>query len=190
MIINGKGKGRGEAWCDIWVTNFGISIQDINVSRIAFAYRQARRRGLVYGLLSREAKARNHRDIHTNEVFPMNIVYAFQLTRSLYTQVKQSKKSFAEILNNWDEADYRMLCEYISSCRKVVPKYIGALADVLGESKQSVIKQIIEAKGATSQDYEATSSDKEPKYVTYLPEDSTDTTLFIQQYCAEKKRFM
>jgi hypothetical protein len=120
----------------------------------------------------------------------MNVVYAFQLTRSLYMQVKQTKKSFAEILNNWDEADYQLLCEYISSCRKVVPKYIGTLAEHLGESKQSVVKQIIEAKGATAHDYDAASSDKEPKYLTYLPEDSTDTTLFIQQYCAEKKRFM
>lgn len=121
----------------------------------------------------------------------MSVVYQFRLTGVLYHQVRQSGKSVAAVLAGWDDADYDMICDYVRDCKKVVPKYIARVADLLDVSPKKVIKDILDCRKGFSFSNNDSSQDSKDDFDIYsFGEDSVDVTLFIQQYCNEIKQYM
>ena len=119
----------------------------------------------------------------------MDIVYKFRLTKVIYDQVRLSGGDFSSILRSWDETDYRSLCEYVTQCRRVVPKYVRKLADYLGIAPSEVVGRIIAANGPAPKSGPAdTGPQEEDVFVVYLPEDATDRLFFLQKFCTIKKR--
>jgi|GEM_PF-2471664 len=118
----------------------------------------------------------------------MNIVYKFRLTKVIYDQVMLSGGNLASLLRAWDESDYRGLCEYVTQCRRVVPKYVGKLADHLGLTPGEVVGGIVSANGPRTKSGADKGSKDEDVFMVYLPEDATDRLFFLQKFCTIKKR--
>jgi hypothetical protein len=120
----------------------------------------------------------------------MSVVYQFRLTGVLYHQVRRSGKGIASVLSNWEDNDYELLCEYLGKCKKVVPKYISMLAELMGMSVKQVLKEIRECRSF----FGHMGNDDEQEADCYeqygFGEDSVDLTLFIQKYCNEIKQYM
>lgn len=120
----------------------------------------------------------------------MSLVQQFRLTSILYNQVRSSGKSPKSILRKWDEGDYNSLCDYIQSCRGVLPKYIKQTAELIGESPRRLVREILEARDPVIENFRAEGNRQKENDFTFMLEDTTDTTLFIQDYCNSKKQFM
>lgn len=116
----------------------------------------------------------------------MNMVHGFRLTRVLYEQVSRRGSSVAAALDRWEESDLAVLVEYVSQCRNVMPKYVGMIAAHLGCPPQEVVAEIT----GTRVSVLAESQGREPAYVTYLPEDSADTDIYVSSFCKDRKRPM
>lgn len=121
----------------------------------------------------------------------MSIVYKFRLTKVLHDQIRATGRTPEAVLQRWDETDYTYLCEYVTQCRKVVPKFIGKLAEHLGESPRSVIKQIVQARAEVA---EAGTADGDlPGYdangMVYLPEDKTDRANLLAKICGTQTSY-
>jgi len=114
----------------------------------------------------------------------MNVVHGFRLTRVLYEQTAMRGETIAAALDQWDEADLAVIAEYVSMCRSVVPKYVRMLADHLGVSPGDVQAEITGARVSAP----AESHAREPSYVTYLPEDSADTSFYVSGFCKDRNR--
>ena len=115
----------------------------------------------------------------------MSIVYKFRLTKVLHDQIRATGRTPAAVLSRWDDTDYTYLCEYVTQCRKVVPKFIGKLAEHLGESPRSLIRQIVQARAELT---EGMAQDGDlPGYdaagLVYLPEDKTDRANLLAKIC-------
>jgi hypothetical protein len=119
----------------------------------------------------------------------MNIIYSFRLTRILYKQVLRQGTGISAVLENWDEADYANLREYVRQCRSVVPKYVQKLSELVGRSPRDVINEITEAQaptlGSVKKDQEA-----ESMFMIYLPEDNADTSFYLSGFCKDRERPM
>ncbi len=121
----------------------------------------------------------------------MSVVYKFRLTKVLHDQIRTTGRTPEAVLSSWDETDYTYLCEYVTQCRGVVPKYIGKLAERMGESPRSVVKQIIQARAGL---LDAMASDGDlPGYdasgMVYLPEDKTDRANLLARICGTQTTF-
>ena len=115
----------------------------------------------------------------------MSVVYKFRLTKVLHDQIRATGRHPEAVLAGWDETDYTYLCEYVTQCRKVVPKYIGKVAEHMGESPRAVIKQIVQARSGV---IESSGQDMDlPGYdasgMVYLPEDKTDRANLLARLC-------
>ncbi len=115
----------------------------------------------------------------------MSVVYKFRLTKVLHDQIRATGQSPEGVLSRWDETDYTYLCEYVTQCRKVIPKYIGKISEHLGESPRSIIKQIVQARveacDSAGGDGDMTGFDASG--VVYLPEDKTDRANLLARLC-------
>jgi len=120
----------------------------------------------------------------------MSIVYKFRLTKVLHDQIRSTGQTPEAVLSRWDETDYIYLCEYVTQCRKVVPKFIGKLAEHLGESPRAVIKQIVKARVEVA---EASQDGDLPGYdasgMVYLPEDKTDRANLLARICGTQTSY-
>lgn len=109
----------------------------------------------------------------------MNIVYRFRLTKLLYDQVRFSRQEIGAALRAWDDREYRHLVDYVSQCRKVVPKYVQRLADLMGVDARDVIADIMHGRTLAA---DPPGSDGSRDFGgVYLPEDSTDRLSYIDQ---------
>lgn len=119
----------------------------------------------------------------------MSIVYKFRLTKVLHDQIRATGQGPDVVLSRWDETDYTYLCEYVTQCHRLVPKYIGKLAEHLGESPRGIIKQIIQARQVLADATEA-DDDALPGLddggVVYLPEDKTDRANLLARICGAR----
>jgi hypothetical protein len=117
----------------------------------------------------------------------MNVVYSFRLTRILYEQIAKQGVAIPAVLENWDEADYAQLRDYVSQCKSVVPKYVQKLAELVGKSPREVIAQIGDAQAPTLGTSGAEQG-QEPVFLTYLPEDKADTSFYLSGFCKDRER--
>ena len=108
----------------------------------------------------------------------MNIIYRFRLTKILYDQVRFSRQEIGAALRTWEDREYKQLCDYVSQCRKVVPKYVQRLADLMGVDARDVIADIMHGRtlaadggGDGAKDFGG----------VYLPEDSSDRMNYIEK---------
>lgn len=109
----------------------------------------------------------------------MNIVYRFRLTKLLYDQVRFSRQEIGAALRTWEDREYKQLCDYVSQCRTVVPKYVQRLADLMGVEARDVIADIMH--GRTLAPEGAGSDGARDFGGVYLPEDSSDRMLYLDQ---------
>ncbi len=109
----------------------------------------------------------------------MSLVYKFRLTKLLYDQVMETKESVDAVLLTWDERDYADLCEYVTNCKGVVPKYIARLARACRQSPRGVVLDIL------SLDFEGRTASNSNTLVSfedagYIPDDSSERCSFLQ----------
>ena len=109
----------------------------------------------------------------------MNIIYRFRLTKILYDQVRFSRQEIGAALRTWEDREYKQLCDYVSQCRKVVPKYVQRLADLMGVDARDVIADIMHGR-TLGQEIGGGDGAKDFGGV-YLPEDSSDRLSYIEK---------
>jgi hypothetical protein len=78
----------------------------------------------------------------------MNLLDKFRLTKMLHDQVEVSGDDISGVLGSWEEQDYKGLCEYVTQCQNVVPKYVARLAKLTGMDPREVVFEIVGAQGA------------------------------------------
>lgn len=119
----------------------------------------------------------------------MNLLQKFRLTKLLYDQVESSGEEIPGVLGVWDEQTYKGLCEYVSQCQNVVPKYVSRLSQLTGATTYEVIHEIVGAQGLVKARRGRPVS-TEPVGMTYLPDDATEHDLFLKSIVGDRKRFM
>lgn len=116
----------------------------------------------------------------------MSIVQKFRLTKLLHDQVEGSGDKVENVLRSWSEKDYKRLCDYVTQCRGVVPKYVARLARLTGASTGSVVTEII---GAQEQ-FESLADDSSQgsaEGIGYLPEDMVERSAYLQSIVGDRE---
>lgn len=109
----------------------------------------------------------------------MSIVESFRLTKLLHDQVEGSGDRVDKVLRSWKVKDYRNLCEYVTQCKGVVPKYVARLAKVMDVSTGDVVMEIVGAQPSTGG--KTTGSGRDTSDGNgYLPEDTVDRSALVQ----------
>ncbi|MBU1001847.1 MAG: hypothetical protein KKE73_04925 [Proteobacteria bacterium] len=120
----------------------------------------------------------------------MNLVERYRLTKQLHDQVEHSGRSVETVLQSWSKKNYALLCEYVTQCTGVVPKYVLRLAELTGLSSKAVIMEIVGAQISMS----GLSGADNPMHLDhssgYLPEDSLEKDAFVKSLVQDQQRFM
>lgn len=119
----------------------------------------------------------------------MNLLQKFRLTKLLHDQVESSGDDISGILGAWEEPQYKGLCEYVSQCQNVVPKYVARLARLTGLDPREVVFEIVGAQ-ALVKGRRGRPPSTEPVGQAYLPEDASDRDMYLRSIVDERKRFM
>jgi len=119
----------------------------------------------------------------------MNLLDKFRLTKMLHDQVEVSGDDISGVLGSWEEQDYKGLCEYVTQCQTVVPKYVSRLAKLTGQETREVIFEIIGAQGQVKSRRGRPPS-VEPPNAAYMPEDPSERDMYLRSIVDERKRFM
>ena len=116
----------------------------------------------------------------------MSLVKKFRLTKLLHDQVEISGDQVDSVLRSWDERDYRSLCEYVTQCRGIVPKYIARLARMTGISSGNVVMDIVGAQAPDAGFVNAENHQGGPEGIGYIPEDSVERFTFLRSLTGER----
>ncbi|WP_461208378.1 hypothetical protein [Desulfocurvus sp. DL9XJH121] len=110
----------------------------------------------------------------------MSLVYKFRLTKLLHDQVQVSGQHVDSVLRSWTEKDYKHLCEYVTQCTGVVPKYVARLSRLCGLSPQGVVMDILGAQAPQASAAGGDGSYGVAEGLGYIPDDSVERYAFLQ----------
>ncbi|MCK9241393.1 hypothetical protein [Desulfocurvus sp.] len=119
----------------------------------------------------------------------MNLLDKFRLTKTLHDQVEVSGDDISGVLGAWEEREYKGLCEYVTQCRGVIPKYVSRLAKLTGMDPREVVFEIVGAQGLVKSRRGRPPSG-EPPSAAFMPEDPSERDQYLRSIVDERKRFM
>lgn len=119
----------------------------------------------------------------------MNLFEKFRLTKVLHDQVEVSGDDIHGVLGGWEERDYKGLCDYVSQCQTVVPKYVSRLAGLTGLDPREVVFEIL---GAQTQvkSRRGRPASAEPPGAAYMPEDASERDQYLRSIVEDRKRYL
>lgn len=118
----------------------------------------------------------------------MSLIQRFRLTKQLHDQVEMSGESVDTVLRSWNDKDFKSLCEYVSQCTGVVPKYVGKLAELTGLTPKAMVMEILGAQMAASGSDDDEDGGKDYA-MGYLPEDAMEKAALLSSFVHERQRY-
>lgn len=109
----------------------------------------------------------------------VSIVEKFRLTKLLHDQVEVSGDQVDRVLRTWNEKDYKSLCDYVTQCKGVIPKYVMLLARLTGTSTGNVVMDIVGAQAPANR-HDGEDASYTPEGIGYLPEDIVERSALLQ----------
>lgn len=116
----------------------------------------------------------------------MKLIERFRLTKQLHDQVELSGESVETVLRSWKDKDYKSLCEYITQCKGVVPKYVSRLAALTGASTKHVVMDILSAQVVSGQN----GGDSKESASGYMPDDAMEQAALLKSLVYEQQRYL